>query len=471
MVVFLLNLIGLLAFVVSVFYWNRAAYAVVGLFSTRRFSPAKRHHKYAVLVAARNEEKVIGNLIESVSRQDYPQGLVDVFVVADNCTDGTARAATQAGAVCYERFDTKHQTKGYALQFLVDRIRRDHGIDSYDGYFVFDADNLLKRDYISKMNDAFDAGEKIVTSYRNSKNFDANWIAASYGIHWLRTARMEHRARSLVRSAARIQGTGFLFSWELIQDGWKYTSLTEDRAFGADAVVNGYRISYQDQAEFYDEQPEALRIALRQRLRWAKGHLMSVFESGGKLLSHIFIPHDDLGATLPRPWYQKLADSLHKRYVSADMLSVVYPKGLMGFLRRSCVYLLRLCLVLCTGYQVVSIGLASGGVARLAGMVGWDPIPGSVWEAVALLTLLSLLATVMGMISRILQAAFIMLVERKRIMPIPWYKKLWFCLMFPLFDIIGTLSSVAALFTRVEWKPIPHKAALAMEELEARQGR
>ena len=72
-------------------------------------------------------------------------------------------------------------------------IDRDYGVDSYEGYFIFDADNLLKGDYITRMNEAFDAGEKIVTSYRNTKNFGDNWISASYALHWMRTQRTEHR--------------------------------------------------------------------------------------------------------------------------------------------------------------------------------------------------------------------------------------------------------------------------------------
>ena len=138
----------------------------------------------------------------------------------------------------YERKDPYRRTKGFALQYLVERIREDYGIDAFEGYFLFDADNLLKKDYITRMNESFDAGEKIITSYRNTKNFGDNWISASYGVHWLRTVRHEHRARSLFRLATRIQGTGFLFSWEIIKDGWNYTSLTEDRAFCADAVAN-----------------------------------------------------------------------------------------------------------------------------------------------------------------------------------------------------------------------------------------
>ena len=87
------------------------------------------------------------------------------------------------------------------------------------------------------MNDAFDSGEKIITSYRNTKNFDENWIASTYALHWIRSIRTNHRARSVLRLATNIQGTGFLFSNEIVQDGWHYTSLTEDRALTADAVA------------------------------------------------------------------------------------------------------------------------------------------------------------------------------------------------------------------------------------------
>ena len=269
-------------------YWFWSFYSFIGIFMTRRFPKAKNNHKYAIMIAARNEAAVIGNLIDSINKQDYPRDLVTVFVVADNCTDNTAKIARQHGAICYERQDPDHRTKGFALQFLVENIRRDYGIQSFEAYFIFDADNLLKKDYITRMNEAFDSGEKIVTSYRNTKNFGDNWIAASYGIHWLRTVRNEHRARSVLNLATRIQGTGFMFASEIIKDGWNYTSFTEDRAFAADSVVNGYRISYCDAAEFYDEQPTSLKIAMRQRIRWGKGHLQAFVESGPKLFKHIF---------------------------------------------------------------------------------------------------------------------------------------------------------------------------------------
>ena len=279
------NIIGKILVIMMAY---KTLYWLIGVFFTRKFKPAKNKHKYAILIAARNEKNVIGNLLDSINKQDYPKELITTFVVADNCTDNTAEIARKHGAICYERFDNEHKTKGFALQYLLEKIGEDYGRMSFEGYFIFDADNLLNGNYISKMNDAFDSGEKIITSYRNTKNFDENWIASTYAIHWIRSIRCNHRARSVLRLATNIQGTGFLFASEIVKDGWKYTSLTEDRALTADAVAQGYQITYNDEAMFYDEQPTSLKIALRQRLRWSKGHLLAFCESGPYLFLNIF---------------------------------------------------------------------------------------------------------------------------------------------------------------------------------------
>ena len=66
-----------------------------------------------------------------------------------------------------------------------------------------------------------------------------------------------------------------------------------------------------------------------------------------------------------------------------------------------------------------------------------------------------------------LMAAYVLLMERNRIVQIPLMRKAWYCLLFPLFDLIGLFSTLYALFAKVEWKPIPHTARATMEELEA----
>ena len=58
---------------------------------------------FAVVVAAHNEEAVIGQLIENLHRLDYPKELYDIYVIADNCTDRTAEIAGDEGAIVFVR--------------------------------------------------------------------------------------------------------------------------------------------------------------------------------------------------------------------------------------------------------------------------------------------------------------------------------------------------------------------------------
>ena len=69
---------------------------IIGFFRKEKtFSDTEKKHKYAVVICARNEEKVIGNLLDSIAAQDYPQEQLHVFVIADNCNDGTAAIARE----------------------------------------------------------------------------------------------------------------------------------------------------------------------------------------------------------------------------------------------------------------------------------------------------------------------------------------------------------------------------------------
>ena len=467
----LIDIINGFSDIISDLLLYKVVYKIVGIFATRKFKPAQNNHKYAILVAARNEEAVIGQLIDSIRQQDYPAELVDIYVVADNCNedDKTAEVSRQMGAYCYERHDMEHRTKGFALQYLVECIRRDKGIDAYEGYFIFDADNLLKKDFISRMNDAFDAGEKIITSYRNTKNFDDNWISASYGVHWLRTVRSEHRARSLFRLATRIQGTGFLFAWEVIKDGWNYTSLTEDRAFCADAVANGYKISYNDEAEFYDEQPVDIKTAWVQRIRWAKGHLQAFTETGPQLAKHIFVTNG--AANRPEVTGHKslskgkrLLNNIRLRFMSFDMLSIVYPRVIPLLIKKIVIFGLRVALI-CMGAMAVKTYFCPKIIEESLRFFGIDPIFRAPLEAILMLSLFTFTWTLFSYVQGIIVAAYIYIIEHRRIMKIKWYKKVWFCLTFPIFDIIGKLAMYIALFRRVEWKPTPHNAGISIDEL------
>ncbi len=470
------NINNIVGDIITILLAYKTIYVLIGVFFTRKFKPAKKQHKYGIVIAARNEEKVIGNLIDSIKKQDYPQELLTIFVVADNCTDKTADIVRKKGCICYERFDNERKTKGFALQYLFDRIEEDYGRLSFEGYFVFDADNLLKKDYISKMNDAFDSGEKIITSYRHSKNFDENWVSSTYAIHWLRSIRTGHRARSILRLATNIQGTGFLFSSILVKNGWPYTSLTEDRAFTVDAVALGYQITYQDAAIFYDEQPTDLKIALRQRLRWSKGHLLAFVDTGPKLFANIFLGRHDANKKKDKPhdfksFWLSVVESIRHRFASFDILMLTIPFSVFNLARW------LLVTVLFYSFYSYIYGLTSvnffGGSTYLARFlrlfisfkISIEPGVKALFGALVIAIWARIFYRIGSYFEHIIEAVYVFIIEHKRIKKIPLHKKILYCFTWPIFDIIGRYTTYIALFKKVEWKPIPHESKITIEDL------
>lgn len=475
------NIYNVIGAILSFLLAYKTVYWVIGLFFTRKFKPAKNKYKYGIVIAARNEEKVIGNLLDSINKQDYPRDLLTVFVVADNCTDNTASVARAHGAICYERFDNEHRTKGFALEFLFDRIEEDYQRLSFDGYFVFDADNLLQTDYITKMNDAFDSGEKIITSYRNTKNFDENWIASTYALHWIRSIRCNHRARSVLRLATNIQGTGFLFASEIVKNGWHYTSLTEDRALTADAVAQGYQITYQNEAMFYDEQPISLKVALRQRTRWAKGHLLAFLETGPYLFTNIFLGK----LFIKNRWREeskkkdktfkglllRIFESIRHRFASFDTLMQLTPFSIFNLARWLIVVVfMYACFSYNTGIWDANIfagGTYAAKFLRKIFTIKLTIDPG--WNAFFLGIILSIWLRILYRLGSYFEkmwvAVYIFIVERKNIKKMSLGKKILYTFTWPTFDIIGRYALYAALFMKVEWKPIPHESKVTIDDI------
>ncbi|MBQ2061789.1 MAG: glycosyltransferase family 2 protein [Oscillospiraceae bacterium] len=365
-------------------------------------------NRYAVLICARNESTVIGDLLDSLRAQTYDASLLHVFVLADNCTDDTADVARAHGATVYQRFNKKLIGKGYALNELLGHIRDDYP-GQFDAYAVFDADNILSPDYMEQMNRTFSDGYEIVTGYRNTKNFGDNWISAGYGLWYLRESRYLNHARCRLGTSCAVNGTGFVFSSAVAdeQGGWPYHLLVEDIEFSTDQILKGKRIGFCPGAVLYDEQPTGFAQSWRQRERWCKGAVQVFVRYGGRLVRGIgkgsFACYDMIMGTLP-----------------AYFLSVV---GLI-----------------CNVAMAVYGAVAGGDL--LAALGSFAEVMGDVY-----LTMFAVGAiTTVSEWGRIRAA---------------WWKKVLYTFTFPLFMFTYMPIAVAALFKKVEWKPIEHKVSAA----------
>lgn len=237
----------------------------------------KKNHKFMAIIPAHNEEAVISNLIESLKKQDYPQDLLDIYVIADNCTDSTAKVAREAGAIVYERFDPEHKTKGYAMNWFLDQKIKENA--PYDAFCVFDADNIADPEFIKNMNKKLCQGEEVVQGYRDIKNPTDNWITAGYAIFYWMMNRFYHLARYNLGLSPLINGTGFMVKFDVIKpDGWNTKTLTEDIEFSLKNIIQGRKLGWAVDAKVYDEQPTGFMQSWKQRSRWTVGHIQCIKE-------------------------------------------------------------------------------------------------------------------------------------------------------------------------------------------------
>jgi cellulose synthase/poly-beta-1,6-N-acetylglucosamine synthase-like glycosyltransferase len=228
------------------------------------YAPEKR---FAVLIAARNEERVIADLIHSLKVQAYPSRLYDVFVIPNNCTDGTEQTASAAGArILHVRPPIK--TKGDVLKQAFEILQP----LGYDGYVILDADNLVSPNFLQRMNDALCAGYPAAQGKRESKNPDDNWITGSYTIYFGVINFLINRARMNMDCNAIFYGTGMMISAALLaQTGYPIRTVTEDMEYAMLCSLAGRRIAFVEDAVFYDEQPIHFMESMKQRRRWTAG--------------------------------------------------------------------------------------------------------------------------------------------------------------------------------------------------------
>lgn len=255
--------VGAYFFSISIFGWIKRKEE-----GAHTFKPQKT---FALVVAAHNEERVIGQMIDSLKSLNYPKDLYDIFVVADNCTDSTAAISRGKGALVYERFNTVKRGKGYAMEWIFDIIFK---LDKkYDAISVFDADNVVSSNFLMEMNKQLCKGHKVVQGYIDSKNPFDSWITCSYSIAFWTVNRLFQLSRYYLGMSCGLCGTGFCIDTEVLKKlGWGATCLTEDLEFTMKLALNGMKVSWAHDAVVYDEKPLTLKQSWNQRKRWMQGH-------------------------------------------------------------------------------------------------------------------------------------------------------------------------------------------------------
>ena len=403
---------AILVFVTSVCYFYQFIYLLLPLFRKDKPRQARHFKRYAILIAARNEENVLPHLLDSIRAQDYPAEYITTYVIADNCTDRTAAVAAQRGARVFQRFNTAQVGKGYALNYLLDQIRLSGELENYDAFLVFDADNLLQPDYIRQINTICDAGYEAFCGYRNTKNYGSNWLSSGYALWYLHESTHLNRSRMALGNCCAVSGSGFGFTRQLLEriGGWNFFTLTEDIEFGTWCATRGVRIGYCHDAILYDEQPTSFRVSVRQRTRWIQGGIQ-----------------------------------VSLRYAK-DFLQGLFRGGRTAW----------------ASFETATLSLWGYGMSAFScGVTLLVTFLAERWLGLALALVMALVSAYLSLFAI---GALTMLTEHRRIRATR-AQKLRSLFTFPIFVLSYLPIAATAVFRKYEWTPIAHTVAIPVSQL------
>ena len=232
----------------------------------------KEDHNFCFLVPARYESKVIEGLLISLKKQTFKINMKDVYVIVESKKDETINICKKYNASVIIRKHLELQRKGYALDEAVKQILKSK--KHYDAYFIFDADNVLDKNYLKNMIPIFDLGYDMATGYRNCKNGNKSVIAASSTLTFSLVNTIFNDKKNKETRNITFSGTGFYIRGSLIEKwkGYPFHTLTEDYELSSYATLNNLTTYYNTKSVFYDEQPVKFKDTINQRIRWIRGY-------------------------------------------------------------------------------------------------------------------------------------------------------------------------------------------------------
>ena len=270
-------LIGLILLIIDAFFLN----------DKKRKLNKRKYKNFCILIPARDESKVINNIIDSIKNQSIKVNLSDVYVIVERLDDPTVSICKKNNINYFVRNKLDLKSKGYALMEVIEDFYKKN--KTYDLYFIFDADNILDSNYLSSMLSMYNEGYDVVTGYRKSSNINTNVITSSSALTFSLINDLLNENKVARNRSITISGTGYFISSEIIDKfkSFPFHLMTEDYELSMYLAMNNYSTFYNKKAIFYDEQPTKLSVSIKQRIRWCYGYLLVRFKYKKELKKHL----------------------------------------------------------------------------------------------------------------------------------------------------------------------------------------
>ncbi len=231
---------------------------------------ASGYSKFVIVIPAHNEERVIAKTLDSCARIDYPKDSFRIAVIADNCTDDTAKIAQSYGALVLERtHDTLHG-KGYALEWAFNELVS----EDFDGILVLDADCVIDSNVLEIANKYFAAGCSVLQTNNVVSNPDESSMSYMLAVGNSIENELFYKPKSGLGLAIFLRGTGMIFKTGILQKyPWKAHSIAEDADYTINLIKNHIRVKFISETKVASPSPSTQGQLSAQRNRWAGGNM------------------------------------------------------------------------------------------------------------------------------------------------------------------------------------------------------
>ncbi len=247
--------------------WDRA----VRRPQTLRGASAEPDTSFVILVPAHNEETSLARTIVSLQKLDYPKHLLEILVIADNCQDATAEVAVKAGAQVLERFDQSKKSKGFALEYALETLRK--RAKHPDAVVVIDADSVVDPGLLLAFDRRLQGGHDWLQAYYTVANPDDSWRTQMMSYAFAHFNGVWLLGQDALGLGSALRGNGMAFSWKgLERCPWQAYGLAEDLEFSWRLRQSQEKVVFVPEVRVYGEMIDRNPAAIAaQRLRWEHG--------------------------------------------------------------------------------------------------------------------------------------------------------------------------------------------------------
>lgn len=267
-------------------------YVLLAFLKKKTFPKSDKKGRIAYIIPAYNEEDVIYDTVKNViGGQNYPRDKFDVFVVAHNCTDGTAEAARRAGAIVLELNDPDpaHRMALYPLKYGIDHIINITQ-NPYDLVIHLDADNHINADFSSLMNDAYQSGVEFARPYEGALNSTQNFYTKACSLFYAFDSRFGSRVRERLGLAAHVDGSGATMAVSLLKrtGGYDAVTIADDAEYSLNRMLEGVKAHFVEDAIVYQDSPSTFKDTAARNRRIGHGVMNLMKSRAGQIIKTFF---------------------------------------------------------------------------------------------------------------------------------------------------------------------------------------